>query len=180
MDVDEPAVDDVDLANAVNLSESEDEVEEEQITGDFFNAPGPDFVRVYPPPSLRLLTSFQDPGMRQDKIYFFQFPSDFPTFTSPSSMITEPLVPIADKGKGKAVDVPKKVTFATSDGPGSGTSTPTTKPENSTAEKAPEPPFDGIIGQLELYRSGTIKMRLANGILLDVSLFLFPSIVSEG
>ena len=77
-----------------------------------------------------------------------------------------------DKGKGKAVDAPKKVTFATPDDQGSDTTTPTTtKPEDSTTEKTPDPPIDGIIGQLELYRSGAVKMRLANGILLDVSLF---------
>ena len=45
MDVDEVATDDVNLANAVNLSGSEDEVEEEQIAGDFFNQ---DFVRIRP------------------------------------------------------------------------------------------------------------------------------------
>lgn len=32
------------------------------------------------------------------------------------------------------------------------------------------PQIDGIIGQLEVYRSGTVKMRLTNGILLDVRL----------
>ena len=46
MDVDEPVADDVDLANAVNLSESEDEVEEEQIAGDFFTAPDLNTVRA--------------------------------------------------------------------------------------------------------------------------------------
>jgi len=46
MDVDEPAADDVDLANAVNLSESEDEVEEEKVAGDFFTSPDQDVVRV--------------------------------------------------------------------------------------------------------------------------------------
>jgi hypothetical protein len=50
MDVDEPAADDVDLANAVNLSESEDEVEEEQIAGDFFTA-DPD-VCLFPFPRI--------------------------------------------------------------------------------------------------------------------------------
>lgn len=86
-------------------------------------------------------------------------------------MITEPPVPVVDKGKGRAVDTPKKVTFATPDDPGSGTITPTTKPDDSTAGTAPELPVDGIIGQLELYRSGAIKMRLSNSLLLDVSLF---------
>ena len=89
-------------------------------------------------------------------------------------MAVEQPIPAVDKGKGKAVDVPKKVTFATPDGPGSGTVTPTTKPDYPTTEKIPDPPVDGIIGQLELYRSGAIKMRLSNGILLDVSL-LWPS-----
>lgn len=50
MDVDEPVADDVDLANAVNLSESEDEVEEERIAGDFFTASDTDIVRVRPFP----------------------------------------------------------------------------------------------------------------------------------
>ena len=49
MDVDGPTGDDVNLANAVNLSESEDEVEEERIAGDFFTAADPDFVRVCSP-----------------------------------------------------------------------------------------------------------------------------------
>jgi DNA-directed RNA polymerase III subunit RPC4 len=84
-------------------------------------------------------------------------------------VVAEPPVPAVDKGKGKAVDMPKKVTFVTPDGPGSGTATPT-KPDDPPAEKIPDPPVDGIIGQLELYRSGVIKMRLANGILLDVRL----------
>ena len=105
--------------------------------------------------------------MHQDKIYFFQFPPNFPRFVSPLSTATEPPVPTVDKGKGKAVDTPKKVTFATPDG--SGTSTPTTKPEEPAAEKIPDPLIDGIVGQLELYRSGAVKMRLSNGILLDVS-----------
>ena len=85
-------------------------------------------------------------------------------------MVTGPLAPVVDKGKGKTVDVPKKVTFAIPDGLGRGATTPSTKPEDSTAEKIADPPVDGIIGQLELYRSGAVKMRLANGILLDVSL----------
>lgn len=46
MDVDEPAAEDIDLANAVNLSESEDEVEEERIAGDFFIASEQDLVRA--------------------------------------------------------------------------------------------------------------------------------------
>jgi len=56
MDVDELVADDVDLANAVNLSESEDEVEEERIAGDFFTTPDIDGVRVRHFPLDRLLS----------------------------------------------------------------------------------------------------------------------------
>jgi hypothetical protein len=62
MDVDEPAADDIDLANAVNLSESEDEVEEERIAGDFFTAPDPDSVCDLPLPCDRRLSS-GSPGL---------------------------------------------------------------------------------------------------------------------
>lgn len=83
-------------------------------------------------------------------------------------MTTDPPAPVIDKGKGKATDVPKKVTFAAPDDSRSGTTTPTTKHDGSKAESTPEAPIDGAVGRLELYRSGVVKMRLANGILLDV------------
>ena len=31
-----------------------------------------------------------------------------------------------------------------------------------------DPQVDGVIGQLEVYRNGVVKMRLGNGIVLDV------------
>lgn len=33
-------------------------------------------------------------------------------------------------------------------------------------------PVDGVVGQLEVYKSGAVKIRLANGILLDVGVFI--------
>jgi len=36
------------------------------------------------------------------------------------------------------------------------------------AKDKPPAHVDGVIGQLEIYQSGAVKMRLANGILLDV------------
>jgi len=33
-------------------------------------------------------------------------------------------------------------------------------------------PVDGVVGQLEIYKSGVVKIRLANGILLDVCVFI--------
>ena len=41
-------------------------------------------------------------------------------------------------------------------------------PEDVDKEKPPAH-VDGVIGNLEIYQSGAVKMRLANGILLDVS-----------
>lgn len=46
--------------------------------------------------------------------------------------------------------------------------TPSKDVESSKERGSPHHPIDGIIGQLEIYRSGVVKMRLANGILLDV------------
>lgn len=65
------------------------------------------------------------------------------------------------------VTVEKKVTFASDVKSDSSTSrTPSVVPESSRI-KAVEP-MDGLIGRLEVYKSGAVKMRLANGILLDV------------
>jgi DNA-directed RNA polymerase III subunit RPC4 len=48
-----------------------------------------------------------------------------------------------------------------------GSSRPSTAPPPDTAKK--EEPVDGVIGQLEVYKSGAVKIRLTNGTLLDVS-----------
>ena len=53
--------------------------------------------------------------------------------------------------------------------PASGASTPSTI-DGTKKEEKPAVPVDGIIGQLEIHQSGVVKMRLENGILLDVSL----------
>jgi hypothetical protein len=49
-------------------------------------------------------------------------------------------------------------------------------PEDAQKDKdkdAPDPKLDGIIGRLEIYRSGVVKMRIGNDIVLDVSTDLF-------
>ena len=48
--------------------------------------------------------------------------------------------------------------------------------EKAEDEAKPEPKVDGIIGQLEVYRNGAVKMRLGNGIVYDVRLFLLLSL----
>lgn len=115
-------------------------------------------------------------GVRQEKLYFFQFPEPFPKFTAPVA---------PDKGKGvekgerdaedssKPEDIKpdkgKKVSFAPDVKAPSGASTPSTiEPDKDPLKDAPPPLPQGIIGRLEIYQSGAVKMRLENGNLLDV------------
>ena len=96
--------------------------------------------------------------MRQERLYFFQFPSPFPTFVSKLSE------PSDDPGETSHVSEPqaKRVSFSADTKP------PASVPEDVDKDQPP-PHVDGVIGQLEVYKSGAVKMRLANGILLDVS-----------
>lgn len=95
--------------------------------------------------------------MRQERLYFFQFPTPFPTFVSSTSTHSEP---------SEAINAPKsgvkRVSFSADTKP------PAPVPEDVDKEKPPAH-VDGVIGNLEIYQSGAVKMRLANGILLDVS-----------
>ncbi|KLO11606.1 hypothetical protein SCHPADRAFT_463611 [Schizopora paradoxa] len=161
----------VNLANALDLSESEDEEEMENIFGDFAQPDG----------------DMDLDGVRQEKLYFFQFPEPFPNFA----------VPVApDKGKGvakgehaednnpKTEDIKsekgKKVSFAPDVKAPSGASTPSTiEPDKDPLKDAPPPLPQGIIGRLEIYQSGAVKMRLENGNLLDVTAATQPSFLQH-
>jgi DNA-directed RNA polymerase III subunit RPC4 len=101
----------------------------------------------------------QEGDLRQERLYFFQFPAPFPTFISPSATRSDP---------GEGNDVPassegKRVSFSADTKP------PAAVPEDVDKEEKPPAHVDGAIGQLEIYQSGAVKMRLANGILRDVS-----------
>ncbi|KAG7093882.1 hypothetical protein E1B28_007521 [Marasmius oreades] len=137
----------VDLTNALDLSENEEEGEDlEDIIEDF---------------NLQADCS-EDPSLRQDRLYFFQFPSPFPTFQSQSSSNVEPSVPNLTF---------KKVAFA-----------PDVKPEQTNTSEQKEDSersIDGVIGRLEVYKSGDVKMRLANGILFDVTASTQPSFLQH-
>ncbi|KAF7356755.1 hypothetical protein MVEN_01010500 [Mycena venus] len=141
----------VDTANALDLSESEEEEEFEDLIEHF--------ARQEP--------VNEDASLREERLYFFQFPSPFPTFASPAAAVPDsvPEMPATDPST-------KRVSFADDVKPGSlpgsarGSTAP---PDPPVATKAEENPLvDGIIGSLEVYRSGAVKMRLQNGILLDV------------
>jgi DNA-directed RNA polymerase III subunit RPC4 len=109
--------------------------------------------------NLTLTLRAQDQGLRQERLYFFQFPAPFPTFVS------DPPTPLDTSGPADppgSEGTPKRVSFSADTKP------PAAEPEDVDKEKPPAH-VDGKIGQLEIYQSGAVKMRLANGILLDVT-----------
>lgn len=75
-----------------------------------------------------------------------------------------------EKGKApEGLEKGKKVSFAPDVKlPASEAGTPVPDAGKATDESA-EPSLDGIIGRLEIHQSGAVRMRLENGILLDVS-----------
>ena len=97
--------------------------------------------------------------MREEKLYLFQFPTPFPTFSSKTTN-----VPASDQ-------IPevggKKVSFTAETKLDASSSLPSVAPwEPKKVEH-----ISGVIGQLEIYRSGTVKIRLANDILFNVKHF---------
>jgi DNA-directed RNA polymerase III subunit RPC4 len=117
----------------------------------------------------------KDSDFRQERLYFFQLPLPFPTFIQKQSVPPDPTPIDVDEpsASDSAQSSPKKVSFATDVKPSSANSS---RPTSAIPEPGPNPDtptiLDGIIGQLEVYQSGAVKMRLENGIVLDVSLLL--------
>ncbi|KAI0793894.1 RNA polymerase III RPC4-domain-containing protein [Fomes fomentarius] len=160
MDVDRSASpeQEVNVANAVDLSESEEEEELEDIIDDF----------------AQTQEQQEDTDIRQERLYFFQFPHPFPAFQPRNGP------PNADlKGKGKAEaggageESAKKVTFADDTKP------PAADATISAETAAVEPKLDGVVGQLEIYESGAVKLRMQNGILMDVTAATQPSFLQH-
>ena len=58
----------------------------------------------------------------------------------------------------------KKVSFAADTKPDGSSSSPSV----ALSEPKKVEPISGVVGQLEIYRSGAVKIRLANDILLNV------------
>jgi len=151
-----PAVDDagdINLANALDLSESEEEEEMENIIIDFSQ-------------------EREDQGFRQERLYFFQFPAPFPTFVSEPPTHPDKSEPGGNAHTPAPGNESKRVSFSADTKP------PAAVPEDVDKEKPPEH-VDGVIGQLEIYQSGAVKMRLANGILLDVTAATQPSFLQQ-
>ncbi|KAG6381600.1 RNA polymerase III RPC4-domain-containing protein [Boletus reticuloceps] len=156
----EPPVDDVDPSNALNLSESEDEEELEDLVDDF-----------------AIQTNTSEEGIRQERLYFFQFPEPFPTFVSASVQTTPREMDPPNPGPST---VKRKVSFAAdtkSPASPSASTVGTTQVAPDTPKEKPK--VDGMIGQVEVYRSGMVKMRLGNGIVLNVSEATRPSFLQQ-
>lgn len=76
-----------------------------------------------------------------------------------------------DKGKApETSDATKKVSFADDTKPAAPVAAGA---ESVPPEEKPTEKLDGIIGQLEVYASGMVKMRLSNGIVMDVRYTVF-------
>jgi DNA-directed RNA polymerase III subunit RPC4 len=89
---------------------------------------------------------------RSDRLYLFQLPAPFPTFVDPTAPKADPAAPKAEAGTApKAEDGARRVAFA------------------DDADAKPEPAravLDGVIGELEIRRSGAATMRLGEGALV--------------
>jgi len=97
--------------------------------------------------------------MREERLYLFQFPTPFPTFSSKMTTVS---------GSDQIPEVGgKKVSFAADTKPD--TMSSSSSPSVAPSEPKKLEPISGVIGQLEIYRSGTVKIRLVNDILLNVN-----------
>lgn len=113
--------------------------------------------------------------LREDRLYFFQFPAPFPKFTKPNPDLHPATVAAELVTPSMQTESPsKRVSFAPdTKAPTPSSSRPSTAPP---PELPKEQPIDGVIGQLEVYKSGAVKIRLPNSILFDVRTFLTSSL----
>lgn len=105
-----------------------------------------------------------------EKLYFFQFPSPFPTFAPAQDDIIDVDAPETpetgqkspeSKGKAKAVSWAAGVKKEEEDDK-------SRVRDNSKNPHASQ--IDGVIGQMEMYSNGEVKIRLGEGVLMTVSL----------
>ncbi|KAI0661454.1 RNA polymerase III RPC4-domain-containing protein [Cubamyces menziesii] len=160
-----PEEEQVNMANAVDLSESEEEEELEDIIDDFAQTQQ---------------EADEESDIRQERLYFFQFPRPFPVFQAPESENA------ALKGKAKEEGAPgeeagKKVTFAEdTKPPAPAAAAPAAANVPGAPDKGTEQPkVDGVVGQLEIYESGAVKLRMGNGIVMDVTAATQPSFLQH-
>jgi len=122
----------------------------------------------------------QDSGIRQERLYFFQFPTPFPTFLPKAQPPAE--MPMNVDAPSST---PKKVTFAPDSKLPPPESSATSTRTSAIPENQPPPAneseikVDGVIGQLEIHQSGAVRMRLGNDIVMDVTAATQPSFLQH-
>ncbi|CAE6436449.1 unnamed protein product [Rhizoctonia solani] len=147
------------LANALDLSESEEEEEMEDLVEDFLaNVQGDEAFST-----------------SRSKLYYFQFPRPFPSFEPPPKEPED--IEMADPGSTSTSKGKQKVTFA--EDTLSEDEDTNTEPKKLKAEEETSRPSGGKIGQLEIYRSGLVKMKLGNGIAMEVTAATQPSFLQH-
>jgi DNA-directed RNA polymerase III subunit RPC4 len=159
-------------SRAVDLSDNEEEEDLEDLIEDFsLQADLYNVCLAFAIFYFILIFLNQDSDLRQERLYFFQFPAPFPKFRSSNTVPID----VDATNVGQASSTPKVAFAVDSKTPAESASSRTATAAESSAqkEKDTEAHVDGVIGQLEVYHSGAVKMRLGNGILLDVCIILF-------
>ncbi|KZP01700.1 hypothetical protein CALVIDRAFT_547944, partial [Calocera viscosa TUFC12733] len=146
-------------ANALDLSESEDDEEAEDMLDDFM---------------FRGRTGAPELDPTRERFYFFQFPSPFPSFLpAPTQVVdvdaempdADPLLPPSDAPAGEK-EKEKQVRFS-----GEGVKLEDgreRKPSIGSPGKGIPPKVDGVIGRMELFRDGRVRLVLGEDIAMEV------------
>ncbi|KAJ3761840.1 RNA polymerase III RPC4-domain-containing protein [Lentinula raphanica] len=111
----------------------------------------------------------KDADVNTQRLYLFQFPQPFPTFSAKADDNVHKEAP--------ANPASKKVTFAPDVKTESDIQPSSSRDPSAPAEKKEE--LDGIIGHIEVYRSGARKIRLGDNIVLEVSPASQPSFLEH-
>lgn len=94
-----------------------------------------------------------------ERLYFFQFPSPFPSFEPRGTVIDVDAISDAKSAKGKSV----------SWAPGIKEEVEDVKPDKRSLGRKPAPEVDGVIGRMDIYANGEVKIRLDEGVVMTVS-----------
>ena len=175
----------VNLQNALELEPDDVQDEIEDLAGYFINI-GEVCSTLYSLLNYSLKKGCQNNPLPLDKLYFFQFPGSFPSFVAP--MLEDGNDPPPQKqDKGKARQDPqahKRVSFAanTKRSTDCDEDISVAKLEGSGIEASGQSTqssgLQGHIGQLEIYESGAVKMRIGN-VLMDVRRHLLSLLMSN-
>ncbi|KAI6044295.1 RNA polymerase III RPC4-domain-containing protein [Pisolithus marmoratus] len=144
-----------DIADSLEQSESEEDTEIEDLIADFTFQAGIE----------------QEEDVRQERLYLFQFPEPFFTFVASAEPHSATPMDVDPPDLSTVGTKQRKVSFAADvkpPAPMAASSSAATADGSPSVQKDAQK-VDGVIGQLEVYRSGAVKMRLGNNILLNVS-----------